>query len=81
MAKNKKPKPTRKQIEGAITKIIESINMISQKLEYVENFTKSTDLALDLYTKFLKNHEEFKAYIEEYNKEQEKKIAKKEEQT
>ena len=66
--KNNKGKPTRKEINEAITNISKGLSFVVQKLEYIENFAKSTDLALDLYTKFNKNHKEFTKYIEEYNK-------------
>tara|TARA_R100001594_G_scaffold124239_1_gene161034 strand:+ start:288 stop:548 length:261 start_codon:yes stop_codon:yes gene_type:complete len=81
--KNNKGKPTRKEIEQAIAQIYQTLNYMGQKLEYLENFAKSTDLALDLYTKFKKDHDKFTKYIEKFNKEQQKKqekeLAKKEE--
>tara|TARA_R100000742_G_C4257340_1_gene75198 strand:- start:80 stop:340 length:261 start_codon:yes stop_codon:yes gene_type:complete len=81
--KNSKGKPTRKEIEQAIAQIYQTLNYMGQKLEYLENFAKSTDLALDLYTKFKKDHDKFTKYIEKFNKEeqkkQEKELAKKEE--
>ena len=80
--KGKKGKPTRRDIEGAISQIYQTLNYIGEKLDYLENFAKSTDLALDLYTKFKKDNEKFKDYIEEFNKkEQKKELAKKEKQT
>jgi len=79
--KNNKGKPTRKDMDNAIQNIYQSLHFIGEKLNYLENFTKATDIALDLYTKFNKNQDDFKKYIEKYQKEQEKKLEKEKEKS
>ena len=71
--KGKRGKPTRKEIDSAIKNIIQSIQYIGQKLEYLEQFAKSTDMALDLYVEFNKDKEEFTKHIKEFQKKYEKK--------
>lgn len=80
--KNSKGKPTRKEIDNAIKNIVKSIQYIGQKIEYLEQFSKSTDMALDLYIEFKKDKEEFTKHIEEFQKnyeKEQKEVAKKKE--
>ena len=74
--KNSKGKPTRKDIDTAIHKIFETINYIGSKIDYLDTFAKSTDLALELYVKYNDDSDKFKDYLEQWNKEQEKKAQK-----
>tara|TARA_R100000808_G_C2148087_1_gene156174 strand:+ start:2088 stop:2441 length:354 start_codon:yes stop_codon:yes gene_type:complete len=74
--KGSKGKPTRKDIDTAIQKIFETINYIGSKIDYLDTFAKSTDLALELYVKYNNDSDKFKDYIEQWNKEQEEKAQK-----
>ena len=64
--KNTKGKPTRKDIDTAIQNI-------GKKIEFLEGYAKSTEVALDLYIKFKKDDKAFTKRVEEFNKEMEKK--------
>tara|TARA_R110002020_G_scaffold7117_5_gene30076 strand:- start:4242 stop:4457 length:216 start_codon:yes stop_codon:yes gene_type:complete len=59
--KGRKGKPTRKNIENAI-------NLIGEKLRYLENITHSTEKALDFYITFKKDQDKFMDYLDEYQK-------------
>ena len=74
--KGGKGKPTRKDINAAISNLHKGILYLGQKLEYLEAYAKSTEMALDLYTKFKKDDKKFTEYINKYNKEQEKALEK-----
>ena len=76
--KGQRGKPTRKEIDIAINNLVKSIQYIGQKIEYLEQFAKSTDMALDLYIEFKKDKKEFTKNIEEFQKNYEKEVAKKE---
>tara|TARA_R100000808_G_C2135129_1_gene143567 strand:- start:1475 stop:1723 length:249 start_codon:yes stop_codon:yes gene_type:complete len=76
--KGKRGKPTRKEIDVAIKNLVKSIQYIGQKIEYLEQFSKSTDMALDLYIEFKKDKKEFTKHIEEFQKNYEKEVAKEE---
>lgn len=74
--KGNKGKPTRKDINSAISNLHQGVLYLGQKLEYLEAYAKSTEMALDLYTKFKKDDKKFTEYINKYNKEQEKALEK-----
>lgn len=69
--KNTKGKPTRKELDTAIRTLAQNQQLMIEKIKFIENFIKSTDLALDLYIKFKGDDEAFRERIKEYNKEQE----------
>ena len=80
--KGSKGKPTRKEIDNAIQNLYEGLQLIGQKLQYLEGYAKSTETALDLYIKFKKDEKGFSERVKEFNKEleekakeQEKKVA------
>ena len=50
--KNNKGKPTRNELNQAVQNLANGYKLIVEKLNFIENFIKSTDLALDLYVKF-----------------------------
>ena len=75
--KGNRGKPTRKQIDNSIQNIIHTIQLIGQKIDYLEKYSHSTEMALDLYTQMKGDKEEFLKYIEKFNKE-EKKVVKEE---
>lgn len=79
MKKNNKGKPTRKDIDTAISNLHQGLIYMGQKIEHLEAYAKSTEMALDLYTKFKKEDKEFMKYVEAFNKKQEEVVAKKEE--
>ena len=62
--KGSKGKPTRKEIDNAIQNLYEGLQLIGQKLQYLEGYAKSTETALDLYIKFKKETDQFKKYID-----------------
>jgi hypothetical protein len=78
--KNSKGKPTRKQIDNSISNIIQTIQMFGQKLDYLEGYIKSTEIALDLYTQMQGNQKEFIDYINEYKKKRDEALAKQKEE-
>ena len=59
--KGNRGKPTRKQMENAI-------NLIGDKIRYLEDVLHSTEKALDLYISFKKDQEKFMEFIDEYQK-------------
>ena len=69
--KNNKGKPTRNELNQAVQNLANGYKLIVEKINFMENFIKSTDLALDLYVKFKGDAEKFKERIQEFNKEQE----------
>tara|TARA_R100000808_G_C2093817_1_gene113224 strand:+ start:123 stop:380 length:258 start_codon:yes stop_codon:yes gene_type:complete len=80
--KGKRGKPTRKQVDEALKNLFQGLQLLGRKIEYLEQFAKSTDVALDLYVEFNKDKEKFHKYLEEFQKkydEEQKKVAKKEE--
>jgi hypothetical protein len=81
MARKNSNKATRKDLENAIRNLAQGYKLMIDKITFIENFIKSTDLALDLYVKFKGDEEKFKERIEEFNKEAEaaeKEVAKEE---
>jgi len=70
--KGNKGKPTRKQIDTSIQNIIQTIQLIGQKIDYLEKYSHSTEMALDLYTQMKGDKEKFLKYIEKFNKEEKK---------
>ena len=73
MAKNKKPKPTRKDMESALV-------YIGQKLRYLEQLSISTENIVDAYINFKGDKDPFLKYLEEKFPKKEKEVAKTEEQ-
>ena len=71
--KNTKGKPTRKDIDTAIQNLYQGLQYIGKKIEFLEGYAKSTEVALDLYIKFKKDDKAFTKGVEEFNKEMEKK--------
>ncbi len=71
--KNTKGKPTRKDIDTAIQNLYQGLQYIGKKIEFLEGYAKSTEVALDLYIKFKKDDKAFTKRVEEFNKEMEKK--------
>ena len=69
--KNNKGKPTRNELNQAVQNLANGYKLIVEKINFMENFIKSTDLALDLYVKFKGDEKKFKERILEYNKEME----------
>lgn len=72
MARNKKPKPTRKDIEQAL-------HLIGTKLQHIEQYTIANERVFDLFLEFKGIKKEFIEYMDKYVKEN-KEVAKKEEQ-
>lgn len=79
MKKNNKGKPTRKDIDTAIANLYQGLKYMGEKISHLEGYAKSTELALDLYTKFKKDDKKFMAYIDKYNEETKKQEPVKEE--
>ena len=77
--KNNKGKPTRKDIDNAIKNLYSGLQYLSQKIEYIENYAKSTEMAFDLYIKFKKDEKAFTEVIEKYNEDMKKKEEEKKE--
>tara|TARA_B100001094_G_C18089839_1_gene749803 strand:- start:810 stop:1031 length:222 start_codon:yes stop_codon:yes gene_type:complete len=73
MARNKKPKPTRKDIESAL-------GYIGQKLRYLEQLSVSTENIIDAYINFKDDKDAFLKYLEKKFPQKEKEVAKTEEQ-
>ena len=71
--KNNKGKPTRKDKDTAIQNLYQGLQYIGKKIEFLEGYAKSTEVALDLYIKFKKDDKAFTKRVEEFNKEMEKK--------
>ena len=71
--KNTKGKPTRKDIDTAIQNLYQGLQYIGKKIEFLEGYAKSTEVALDLYIKFKKDDKALTKRVEEFNKEMEKK--------
>ena len=71
--KNTKGKPTRKDIDTAIQNLYQGLQYIGKKIEFLEGYAKSTEVALDLYIKIKKDDKAFTKRVEEFNKEMEKK--------
>ena len=69
--KNNKGNPTRNELNQAVQNLANGYKLIVEKLNFIENFIKSTDLALDLYVKFKGDEKKFRERIQEFNKEQE----------
>ena len=65
--KGNKGKPTRKDIDTAIANLYKGLQYMGQKIEHLEGYAKSTEMALDLYTKFKKDDKSFATYIEIFN--------------
>tara|TARA_R110002167_G_scaffold85444_1_gene231706 strand:+ start:37 stop:315 length:279 start_codon:yes stop_codon:yes gene_type:complete len=78
MKKNNKGKPTRKDIDTAISNLHQGLMYMGQKIEHLEGYAKSTEMALDLYTKFSKTDKAFMKYVDNFNKKQEEETTKKE---
>ena len=75
--KNTKGKPTRKDIDTAIQNLYQGLQYIGKKIEFLEGYAKSTEVALDLYIKFKKmikhSLKELKNLIKKWKKRQKKK--------
>ena len=68
--KNKKGKPTRKDIESAIS-------LIGQKLQYLENYTVANERVFDLFLEFKGIKDDFIKYMDETLKKKNEKVVEK----
>ena len=71
--KNKKGKPTRKDIESAIS-------LIGQKLQYLENYTVANERVFDLFLEFKGIKDDFIKYMDETLKKKNEKVVEKPEE-
>tara|TARA_R100000742_G_C4265604_1_gene83638 strand:+ start:265 stop:492 length:228 start_codon:yes stop_codon:yes gene_type:complete len=68
--KNNKGKPTRKDIESAIS-------LIGQKLQYLENYTVANERVFDLFLEFKGIKDDFIKYMDETLKKKDEKVVEK----